>query len=74
MGERARGELRDLKTRRKEIVETQVWIFLTDSLTELKAGYNTLVGIASDPELSIFQILFFRHIHSNTLCPPVLFI
>lgn len=58
IGERARGgggELRDLKTRRKDDEETQVRIFLlTDSPTELEAEYNTLVGIASNPQLSIF--------------------
>ena len=36
-------------------MKTQVWIYLlTDTLTELEAEYNTLVGIAPNPELSIF--------------------
>ncbi len=64
--ERGENRKRDLKTRRKDILETQLGIYLTDSLTKLKAEYNTLLGIASNPQLSIFQSLYFRHIYSNT--------
>lgn len=45
------GEQWDLKTRSKDIVEMQVKL---DSLTELEAEHSTLVGIASNHDLSIF--------------------
>lgn len=50
------GEVRDLKTRRgeKNTAEAQVWKYLfTESLTEDEAERSTVVGIASEPELSI---------------------
>lgn len=47
-------------------METQVCLYLlTGSLTELEAEYNTLVGIASDAELSIFYDSFFKPVRSN---------
>lgn len=76
LGDGREREQRDLKTRREALWETQAWLcLLTDHLTELEAERETLVGITSNPEPSIFRSSFFLGLLSQTpRCPPVLFI